>query len=473
MVAVRYLTKTTILVVAMAIAASLVLGPRWITAPNHLHPDSAQRALAVFVVCLSLWFTHTIPLAITGLLAFALLPLLRITTTDNAFRHLGSQAVLFMLGVFFLTAAMIATGLSKRLTLLLLHRLDHSPRGLFTGVLTGSVCLAMCMPEHAVAAMMFPIVLEIVQALGLKPGRSDYARLLFLGLAWGSVIGGVGTILGGARAPLAINLYREFYGEQIGFFTWMLAAIPIVIVLTGVALVLLPKFVPLDIADISRATSMISDRVAHLGSMNSAEWRLLILALATIICWIFWGHNLGLAVISIISASLLFVLRIVTWNQVQDYVNWGVLVMYGGALAIGGALRETEALAFIARQVFAHDFSPEMVMILVALAAIVLTECISNAAAVAVLLPIGYSICQPANINPMVMTLGVTIMAGLPFCLPVSSPPHAIAFSSGYYQVSEACKPGLVMNLCAVVVFIVVMLLYWPMPMIGLRLIAS
>ena len=61
------------------------------------------------------------------------------------------------------------------------------------------------------------------------------------------------------------------------------------------------------------------------------------------------------------------------------------------------------------------------------------------------------------------MTLGVTIMAGLPFALPVSSPPHAIAFSSGYYSVSEAYKPGLIMNLFAVVVFVVVMLLYWPM----------
>ncbi len=102
-------------------------------------------------------------------------------------------------------------------------------------------------------------------------------------------------------------------------------------------------------------------------------------------------------------------------------------------------------------------------MVLVALVALLLTECISNAAAVAVLLPIGYSICQETGIDPLVMTLGVTIMAGLPFALPVSSPPHAIAFSSGYYSVSAACRPGLIMNICAVVVFVVVMLLYWPM----------
>ncbi|MCH8964160.1 MAG: DASS family sodium-coupled anion symporter [Planctomycetes bacterium] len=458
-------TRTIILLVAFVIAAWLAFGPTVIPSPDHLHPQSAQRALAVFVVCLSLWFTHSIPLAVTGMLAFALLPLLKVTEPQDAFKHLGSQAVMFMLGVFFLTAAMIATGLSKRLTLLLLHRMDSNPRDLFNGVLTASVVMALCMPEHAVAAMMFPIVLEIVQALGLKPGRSNYARLLFLALAWGAVIGGVGTVLGGARAPLAISFYNDFTGENIGFFTWMIAALPIVVILTLVARVLLPRLVPIDITDVSRATKMIRDRVAHLGKMQSAERRLMVLSLATIACWIGLGHypHIGLAVISIASACLLFVLRIVTWNQIQDYINWGVLLMYGGALAIGGALHETGAMAYLVGQVFGQGLSPKVIMVLVALVALLLTECISNAAAVAVLLPIGYSICATTDIDPLVMTLGVTIMAGLPFALPVSSPPHAIAFSSGYYSVSEAYKPGLIMNICAVVVFVVVMLLYWPM----------
>ena len=463
----RNLTKTIILLIAAGVTAWLLLGPIVVRAPANMPPHSAQRALAVFVICLALWLTHVIPLAVTGLLAFALLPLFKITTPQAAFRHFGSQAVLFMLGVFFLTAAMIATGLSKRLTLLMLHRLDGSPRGLFTGVLCGSVCLALCMPEHAVAAMMFPIVLEIVQSLGLKPGRSNYARLLFLAMAWGAVIGGVGTILGGARAPLAIDFYEQYYGQRIGFFTWMLACMPIVVVLTTVALFLLPKFVSMDIDDVSAATRMLGQRVGRLGKMRPVEWRLLLLWLGTIFFGVFWGQKLGLAVIAVASACLLFILRIVTWRQVEDYINWGVLLLYGGALAIAGALQETEALAFVAERVLAHDFSPAVAMILVAVVALLLTECISNAAAVAVLLPIGYSVCAQSDISPLIMTLAVTTMAGLPFCLPVSSPPHAIAFSSGYYRVGEACKPGLAMNICALLVFVAVMLLYWPMINLG------
>jgi len=228
--------------------------------------------------------------------------------------------------------------------------------------------------------------------------------------------------------------------------------------------------VPIDLEDVSQATRMISERVAHLGRMTPVEWRLALLGVATIVCWIGWGSHIGLAVIAIVSACLLFVLRIVTWRQVQDYVNWGILLMYGGAIAIGSALNHTHALAWFAELIPWREMAPAIIIVVFAVVAIVLTESISNAATVAVLLPVGYSIGQDV-INPVVMTLAVSIAAVLPFCLPVSSPPHAIAFSSGYYRMIEACKPGVIMNLSALLVFVVIILVYWPM--IGLILAAK
>jgi sodium-dependent dicarboxylate transporter 2/3/5 len=461
----RNITKAFILTVAIGSAAWLIWGPLWLIVDGGENPEAPQRALAVFVLCLALWVTHVIPLAITGLLAFGLLPALGVTSPATAFSHLGNKAVFFMLGVFLLAAAMIATGLSKRLTLVLLKRVDDTPRKLFVGVLVTSSLLALWMPEHAVAAMMFPIVLEIVQALKLQPEKSSYARLLFMGLAWGAVIGGVGTFLGGARAPLAITLYQEYFDEHIGFLEWMIAALPVVIILTTIAVVFLPKMNPIDIEDISKATDMINDRVAHLGKMSQQEKRLAVLGLATVATWIGMGNHatFGLPVISIISACLLFMLRIVTWREIQDYVNWAVLLMYGGAIAIGSALHETKAMEWLVNQVLDPGLSPAIILIFTVIAAVVLTECVSNTATVAVLLPIGYSICEPSGISPLVMTLAVTIPAGLPFCLPISSPPHAIAFSAGYYGVRDVIKAGLAMDLIAIVVFILVMLIYWPM----------
>ena len=87
--------------------------------------------------------------------------------------------------------------------------------------------MAFVMSEHAVAAMTFPITVEIAQVLRLDRRRSNYARALFLALAWGTSIGGIATLLGGGRAPLAIGMLRETSGQSYTFLEWSIAAWPI------------------------------------------------------------------------------------------------------------------------------------------------------------------------------------------------------------------------------------------------------
>jgi hypothetical protein len=120
-----------------------------------------QNALGAFFLCLGLWITGALPLAVTGLLAIALLPLLGVMPPTEAFALFGNSAVFFILGAFILSAALMRTGLSKRLALLLLIPFGKSPTSLRNGILFTSAFLAFWMPEHAVAAMFFSIVLEV------------------------------------------------------------------------------------------------------------------------------------------------------------------------------------------------------------------------------------------------------------------------------------------------------------------------
>jgi sodium-dependent dicarboxylate transporter 2/3/5 len=309
--------------------------------------------------------------------------------------------------------------------------------------------------------MIYPILVEIVDTLKLER-RSNYAKKLFLALAWGSVIGGVGTFLGGARAPLALSLLHEAHPEKtISFLHWMIAAIPVVIIMTVVAVVMLQRRIPDDIEDIKAATRMLDQRVRRLGPMSPREFRLAILSLLTIVAWIVMGHTVGLAVIAMVSAVLLFLLRVVDWRSVQDYVNWGVLIMYGGAVALGKALTETRGMEWLAGQVIDPSAPALLIVILLAGVAIVLTEGISNAAAVAILIPIGYSLGEMTGIGPVTITLAVTIPAGLAFLLPISSPPNAISFSAGHYGVREMVQLGWPMNVFAFVTVIATIVLWW------------
>ncbi|HUU83617.1 MAG TPA: DASS family sodium-coupled anion symporter [Phycisphaerae bacterium] len=471
----RHRIKLGILAVALLIAAVLLLGPTWVR-PAQLDPESpraAQHALAIFVVCLALWSTNLIAQSFTGLLAVALLPTFGVTTAWQSFAYFGNTAVFFILGVFVLATATIHTGLSKRMTLILLQRFDRHPRLLVAGVVCSSAFLAMWMPEHAVAAMMFPIVLEIADSLGLKKLESGYAKALFLGLAWGAIIGGVATFLGGARAPLALGLLQDAFrgpdGQpiyQVSFLGWMRASMPIVIILTAVAVFTLLRFVRWEINDITPATRMLNQRVAALGPMSSAERRLAVVGLGTIACWIFLGHRVDLSVIAVLGAVAVSAFRIADWRDIQGYVNWGVIVMYGGAIALGSAMKDTHAMHWVAEQVLpGGGASPVMLLVAMSALTIALSSAISNAAAVAVLLPIGFALggqTDPA-INPVTMTYVVALSSGLAFALPISSPPNAICYASGYYSLGQVPKYGVPMTVISWVVVVLVILVYWPL----------
>lgn len=458
--------KFAIVGLAVVMAAWLVTSEPFIlpaNLPADMDTAAPQRCVGIFLVCMALWFTNLIPLAATGLLAIALLPVLNVLPQDQALSLFGNSAVFFMLGVFLLAGATISTGLSKRITLIALQRFDRSPRHLVYGVTLSAAFLALWMPEHAVAAMIYPIIVEIVATLKLRQG-SNYAKKLFLALAWGSIIGGVGTFLGGARAPLALSLLHEAYPDKtISFLQWMLAAMPVVIIMTLVALVMLRVRIVEDIDDIKGATRMLDTRVRRLGRMSPRERRLAGLGVATIAAWIVLGNTLGLAVIAMISATMLFVLRVVDWNSVQNYVNWGVLIMYGGAVALGKALSETQAMAWLAGQMIGDDPPKLLVIMMIATFTMILTEGISNAAAVAILLPIGYSLGETIGIGPVMITLAVTVPAGLAFLFPVSSPPNAICFSAGHYDVRDVVKIGWPMTVAALMTLTLIIVVWWDM----------
>ena len=184
--------------------------------PAGLEPV-AQRALAVFVVCLVYWVTNVLPLMVTSILAMVLLPLTGVQSAKDTYALFGNEAVFFILGAFLLAAALIRCGLSTRLALAVLRRFGHTPRTLLLSFFLMNAFMAFFMSEHAVAAMTFPITLEIAAVLGLQRQRSSYGRALFIAMAWGTQIGGIATLLGGGRAPLAIGMLREATGQGYTF----------------------------------------------------------------------------------------------------------------------------------------------------------------------------------------------------------------------------------------------------------------
>jgi sodium-dependent dicarboxylate transporter 2/3/5 len=324
--------------------------------------------------------------------------------------------------------------------------------------------MSFFMSEHAVAAMTFPIVIEIATALKLRAWRSNYGRALFLALAWGTSLGGVGTLLGGARAPLAIGMLREVTGRGYSFGEWALLNVPLSLALLAVGWVLLRLWFPVELTDITAAERAIDERLQRTGRVTLQEAAIAVIMVLTVTGWIMLGEEFGLANIALSAVALMFALNVVQWRDVEGYVNWGLILMYGGAIALGAALNRTGAGAWLSQVTLAQwAIGPNSVALLVSFAAILLTEVMSNAAAVAILMPVSIAVAQQLGLDPRAMAPLVAVPAGMGLMLPIGTPANAIAFSSGYLRIQDMVVPGLVMDLLALVVFNLFVAFYWPL----------
>ncbi|MFC1799674.1 SLC13 family permease [Candidatus Eisenbacteria bacterium] len=450
--------KTPFFILAIVVTVFILVSP-----PPEGLSQEGQAAISVFAMCFILWTTGALPLSVTSLLAIALLPLFGALDATTAFSLFGNRAVFFILGAFMLAAAMMSSGLSVRVSLLFLKRFEGSPKRLLSGIILSCAFMAMWMPAHAVAALMFPIVLEIALALNLEPRFSNYGKALFLSMAWGCVIGGVLTLLGGARNPLAIALLREQYGLTISFTKWIVAVFPISAVLLVVVHLLVFKVFAPEIDNVKPARELIERKVRDLGPMSGRETKVLFVMITTILAWIFLGERVGLAPIAILGSSTLFVLGAMSWNDVEKYVNWGVILMYGGAIALAAALQMTGAAKWMVTSLLGSvPLDPFTLIAFVAVVSMILTEAMSNAAVVALVLPIAFELGDTVpGINPLVMVFAVALPAGLAFSLPIGTPPNAIAYSARYHRLRDSLRVGVIMNLTALTTFLLVAKYYW------------
>jgi len=423
-----------------------------------------QRAIAIFIVCLVLWTSNMVPLAITSLFAIVLVPLLGVLSKKDTYAIFGNEAVFFILGAFMLAGAIMHSGLSNRIALNIMDRFGKSPKTLLLSIFLLAASLSFVMSEHAVAAMLFPIVFDISKGLGLKPGKSNYAKLLFFALAWGCVIGGIGTFLGGARVPLAIGILKESTGLSIDFLDYAIAVFPLVIVMLVVGYLLMSRFFPSEITDVSSAHAVLGKRLKGLSKISYNEYAVGGVLVLTIFAWVFFGKLLGLAAIALSSVVCLFVFRLVRWKDIEEYVNWGIILMYGGAIILGSALDKSGAAQWIVDSLLGNWADrPWMIFAAFSLLSIALTEAMSNAAVIAILLPVSIGMADRVGISPVILTYSIAVPAGLAFMFPMSTPANAIAVSSNYITIKDMTKGGIIMCLTAWVVFNLLAAYYWPL----------
>ena len=424
------------------------------------------KVLCLFFLCVCLWATNLIPLSITSLLAIAAVPLLGIMEASQAYSYFGNKAVFFILGIFILSASMIACGLSTRISIWMMENWSETPGGLVTATYCFAGISSCFMSEHAVAVILFPIIHEIIQSLNLKRDNSVFAKSMYFAMAWGCIIGGAMTVLGGGRVPLGVEmLEKATAGQQtLGIIKYTQLSFPLVLLLFAGGWLALKILFPPDIHNIEPARKALKQKSLVMGRVTFQEKGIALVMGATLFCWFGFGDQLGIANIAIIAIVLLFVLNLITWKMVEAHINWAIVLMYGGAICLGEVMAESGAALWLAEKLFSGLVESGIVFLLVmAVLSTLFTTFMSNSAVIAILLPTAISMGPNYGIDPVVATMTVLLPSNFAFILPIATPAAALAYSSRFLTLKDMIFSGIVLSLLGLVCYVLLLLVYWPL----------
>ncbi len=374
------------------------------------------------------------------------------------------------LGGFFLAIAIEKVNLHRRIALAVISLIGTRMRMIVLGFMVATAFLSMWISNTATSVMMLPIGLAIVAQFRDHPDtpeneHEEFGKMLMLAIAYSASLGGMATLIGTPPNLVLAGIVKELYEVEINFLDWMLFALPLSVLLLIICWVYLTRFaVKLKADNFTGGVEEIKRQRKLLGKISSNEKRVLVVFVLTAFAWITQSFLLSPilpaiddTLIALIAGIALFVIPsngakdgVLHWDDAKK-IPWGILLLFGGGLAIAQGFKDTGLAKWLAEQLTQLDFLPLLVMTLVLVAGInFLTEVTSNLATTAMILPVLAPLAAAMGVHPYIFMVSATLAASCAFMLPVATPPNAVVFGSGYVSMSSMIRAGLGLNLISI-----------------------
>lgn len=456
----------------------LFLGPMLLAvtlalpAPAGMPPE-AWRVAGLAGLMAAWWVTEAIPIPATALVPIAALPILGIASVEAAAAPFANPVIFLFMGGFMLAQSMQRWNLHKRIAFGIITRCGTAPRQLIAGFMVASGFLSMWVSNTAVAVMMLPIAVSVIQLVherlvdqGQTEGDPNFAVALLLGVAYGASIGGTATLIGTPPNAFLAGFLSDELGVDIGFGQWMLVGLPVGILV-----------MPLTWLLLTRVTMRIEGGGAHLGSealdslkdslgrISSAEVRVAWIFGAAAFAWICrplmqdWIPGLSDAGIAMTATLVLFLApagavaqgALLDWDWAKR-IPWDILILFGGGLSLAGVISSSGLAEWIGGTLEIAGRLPALGVIFVVTGLLVfLTELTSNTASAAAFIPILAGLAISLGHDPLLLTVPAALAASCAFMLPVATPPNAIVFGSGLVRMGQMVRAGFAVNLLVIV----------------------
>jgi len=371
--------------------------------------------------------------------------------------------------------ALEKVNLHKRIALNIIKITGTTPNKVVLGFMIATASLSMWISNTATTVVMLPIAMSVINLLvndadGFTKSDQNFALSVMLGIAFSANAGGVATVIGTPPNSVMIGLLENEYNIEISFLKWMVLGVPFSALMIWISYLVLVKWMyPNRDLVFSASKDVISAELKKLGTMSGKEKMVLAIFGVTVFLWIFRTVINGLfpalklndTMISIMAAIAMFSIPynmkkgdfILVWKDTQK-LAWGILVLFGGGLALAKGMSVSGIVDMVSAAIGDSHVSVLFTAILLITLMLFMTELMSNVALIAVLAPVVAGIAIGLNVPVLYLLIPVTIASSCAFMLPMATPPNAIVFASGYVKVGEMARVGVILNIIAVALLV-------------------
>lgn len=453
-------------------------------------PPSGQVMLGILAFAVIVWMTEALDYAVSAVVIAALMVFLLAFVPDVAKPAAGdmgtsaalslalsgfsSSAVALVAAAIFIAAAMTATGLDRRIALMVLSRMEARANQIVIGAMVVGFLLAFIVPSAtARAACLMPIMIGFIHAFGAER-RSRFAALLVITAAQTVSVWNIGIKTAAAQNMVAIGFLEKQFGTGITWTDWFIAGAPFSALLTVALYFIMTRMLKPEVQSIQGGMATIRQQLAELGPMTAAQWKLLVLVLVLLSFWATEGvlHKFDTSSTTIAAIALMLTpgVGVMDWKASQKGFPWGTVILFAVGISVGTALLKTQAAAWLANLIVTHlglqQASAFTILVLLSLFLIVVHLGFASATALAsTMIPIVMSVLttvQSTGINVVGMTMLLQFVVSIGFILPVNSPQAMIAYGTDTFAARDFVRTGLVLTAAAYVLLVVFALTYWP-----------
>ena len=451
-----------------------------ITLPGNLISPGANKVLALAAWMITWWVAEAVPIPVTALLPLVSFPLLGIMNMKEAAAPYANPIIFLFLGGFMIALALEKHHLHERIALNLIRVTGTSGNGVILGFMIATAFISMWISNTATAMMMLPIALSVIHLLkskgDLKPHElprqeRNFAMGLLLTVGYAATLGGLATIIGTPPNVVFAGLLDEFYHQKLDFGKWMIVGVP-----TALALLICTYFIitrilfPNKLANVKGTDELIKNKLLELGSMTTAEKRVLTIFALTSFFWIFQqllntylfrqdilnDTNIAMTgglMMFVVPANFSRHIFLLDWKDTFS-LQWGILFLFGGGLCLADGLENTGIIQTVGGWLAGQSTFNGWLIFGLILVSVLLSEFMSNVALVQIFVPVIFGIADGMNVNPILLAMPVTLSASIGFMFPIATPPNAIVFSSGYIRMKDMMRAGVLLDLASILIIL-------------------